>query len=45
MRKVFWDNPYQHTLTTKIASIEGDQILLEDTIIYSFAGGQESDKE
>ena len=44
MRKVFWDNPYQHTLTTKIASIEGDQILLEDTIIYSFAGGQESDK-
>ncbi len=44
MRKVFWDNPYQHTLTTKVASIEGDQLLFEETIAYSFSGGQESDK-
>lgn len=44
MRKVFWDNPYQQTLTTKVASVEGNQILFEETIIYSFCGGQESDK-
>ncbi|MBS3902862.1 MAG: alanyl-tRNA editing protein [Anaplasmataceae bacterium] len=44
MRKVFWDNPYQHTLTTKVDSIIGNQIVFEETIAYSFSGGQESDK-
>lgn len=44
MRKVFWDNPYQQTLTTKVAFVEGDQILVEDTIAFSFSGGQESDQ-
>ncbi len=44
MRKVFWDNPYQHTLTTKIASIDNNRILFEETIAFSFSGGQESDK-
>ncbi|OGB84026.1 alanyl-tRNA editing protein [candidate division TM6 bacterium RIFCSPHIGHO2_12_FULL_32_22] len=44
MKKVFWDNPYQTELTTKVASIENDKILFEETIAYSFAGGQESDK-
>lgn len=44
MRKVFWDNPYQHSLTTKVVSIDGNQLLFEDTIAYSFSGGQESDK-
>jgi Ser-tRNA(Ala) deacylase AlaX len=44
MRKVFWENPYQCTLTTKVASASGDRILLEDTIAFSFSGGQESDK-
>lgn len=44
MRKVFWENPYQHTLITKVASVDGNTILFEDTIAYSFAGGQESDK-
>jgi Ser-tRNA(Ala) deacylase AlaX len=44
MRKVFWDNPYQHQLKTKIASIEGNQVLLDETIAFSFSGGQESDK-
>lgn len=43
MRKVFWDDPYQHTLTTKIVSVEGNRILLEETIAFSFSGGQESD--
>ena len=44
MKKVFWDNPYQHTLSTKVASVNGNQVLFEETIAYSFAGGQESDK-
>lgn len=44
MRKVFWDNPYQDRLVTKVASINGNQLLFEDTIAYSFSGAQESDK-
>jgi Ser-tRNA(Ala) deacylase AlaX len=44
MKKVFWENPYQTTLTTKVASVQSNEVLFEDTIIYSFAGGQESDK-
>lgn len=43
MRKVFWDNPYQQTLETRVASVDGTQILLKETIIFSFCGGQESD--
>lgn len=44
MKKVFWDNPYQHTLTTKVASVDENILTFEETITYSFAGGQESDK-
>lgn len=44
MRKVFWDDPYQTNLVTKIASIDGDRFIPEETIAFSFSGGQESDK-
>lgn len=44
MKKIFWENPYQTSLTTKVASVEGTTVLFDDTIAYSFAGGQESDK-
>ena len=44
MYKVFWDNPYQCTLLTKVASVNGKKVTFEETIAYSFAGGQESDK-
>ena len=44
MCKVFWDNPYQTTLTTTVFLINGNEVLFEETIAYSFAGGQESDK-
>ena len=43
MKKVFWDNPYQQQLKTKINSINGTRILLDETIAFSFSGGQESD--
>lgn len=44
MRKIFWDDPYQQTLMTKVSQVNGNQILLEETIAFSFSGGQESDK-
>ncbi len=44
MRKVFWDDPYQTTLTTKVVSVNRNKILFEETIAFSFSGGQESDK-
>jgi len=44
MQKVFWDNPYQQSLITKVAAISGNRILLEEIIAFSFSGGQESDK-
>lgn len=44
MRKVFWDNPYQDQLMPKVASVTGNRLLFEETIVFSFCGGQESDK-
>jgi len=43
MRKVFWDNPYQQQLGTKVSKVLGNELLFEETIAYSFSGGQESD--
>jgi len=44
MRKIFWDDPYQLTLTTTVKSVSGNRLLLNETIAFSFSGGQESDK-
>ncbi len=44
MKKIFWDNPYQAELTTKVVSVDGNKVLFEETIAFSFCGGQESDK-
>lgn len=44
MKKQFWDNPYQTTLTTTVSSVNGNEVLFAATIAYSFSGGQESDK-
>jgi len=43
MQKVFWDNPYQTVLNTKVKEVNGAEVLFEQTIAYSFSGGQESD--
>lgn len=40
MEKVFWIDPYQHTLKTKVIAINDNEILLEKTIAFSFSGGQ-----
>lgn len=44
MKKIFWDNPYQRELITKVASVHQHELVFEETIAYSFSGGQESDK-
>lgn len=44
MKKVFWENPYQTNLTTTVAAVSGNKVLLDETIVFSFSGGQESDK-
>src|SRR5689334_16974118 len=43
MKKVFWDNPYQNHLSTHVTSVNGNRILFNETIIFSYSGGQESD--
>lgn len=44
MEKIFWKNAYKDKLKAKIQSVDNNKILLEKTIIFSFSGGQESDK-
>ncbi|MBP6985220.1 MAG: alanyl-tRNA editing protein [Alphaproteobacteria bacterium] len=44
MRKVFWDDPYQHTLNTQVVEVNDCEVLFAETIVFSFSGGQESDK-
>jgi len=43
MKKVFWDNPYQSNLMTYVSSVNENRLLFEETIAFSFSGGQESD--
>jgi len=42
-RKLFWEDPYQTHLETRIAGVQGNDITLEATIFYALSGGQESD--
>ncbi len=44
MKKKFWDNPYQTSLETKVIQVDGNSIILEETIGFSESGGQESDR-
>lgn len=43
-RKVFWPEPYRTELQTRVQSVNGNIVTLEDTIFYAFSGGQESDE-
>lgn len=42
-KKVFWEDPYLTQLDTRIASINGSDVTVEQTILFAFSGGQESD--
>ena len=44
VEKVFWSDPYQTRLATRVASVEGDAVTLEETVFFAFSGGQESDQ-
>ena len=44
MKKVFWEDPYQRKLETTVAYVDGNRVLFDETIAFSFSGGQESDK-
>lgn len=44
MKKTFWIDPYLSKLETKIKTLQGNEVVLEETIGYSESGGQESDK-
>jgi Ser-tRNA(Ala) deacylase AlaX len=42
-RKVFWEDPYLTEIDTRVASVNGNDITVEQTIFYAFSGGQEGD--
>lgn len=42
-KKIFWQDPYLTELETTIASIDGNQVTVAETIFYALSGGQESD--
>jgi Ser-tRNA(Ala) deacylase AlaX len=42
--RVFWTNPYQTRLDSRVASITGSEVTLEATILFAESGGQESDR-
>jgi Ser-tRNA(Ala) deacylase AlaX len=42
-RKVFWEDPYRTELATQVVAVNGDEVTLEETILYAMSGGQESD--
>jgi len=42
-QKIFWEDPYQTHLETRVASVTDDLITLKETIFYALSGGQESD--
>ncbi len=41
--KLFWRDPYQRRIETRIADVSGNEVMLAETIFYAFSGGQESD--
>jgi Ser-tRNA(Ala) deacylase AlaX len=41
--KLFWQDPYQSSLDTRLTRIEADRVQLQQTIFYAQSGGQESD--
>ena len=42
-KKIFWENPYLKSIETRIASVNGSNVTVAETIFFAFSGGQESD--
>ena len=43
-QKLFWQDPYLTECTSKVTSIDGNKVKLDQTIFYAFSGGQQSDE-
>lgn len=43
-KKIFWEDPYLTQLDTRITSVKGTDVTVEQTIFFAFSGGQESDR-
>lgn len=41
--KLFWTRPYLANQATRVVSVNGPAVVLEETIFFPFSGGQESD--
>ena len=41
--KLFWQDPYRTSLTTRVRAANGHEVSLVQTILYANSGGQESD--
>jgi Ser-tRNA(Ala) deacylase AlaX len=42
-KKIFWEDPYLTQIETRIASVRGNDVTVDQTIFYAFSGGQEGD--
>jgi Ser-tRNA(Ala) deacylase AlaX len=42
-KKIFWQDPYLTSLDTRVATVGGQDVTIEETIFYAESGGQESD--
>ena len=42
-KKVFWEQPYLKRLETRITTVDGSHVTVDETIFFAFSGGQESD--
>lgn len=43
VRKIFWENPYLTEIDARVTSVNGNIITLDQTIVFAFSGGQQSD--
>lgn len=42
-RTIYWDDPYLTSLCATVVTVSADDVVLDRTIFYAFAGGQERD--
>ncbi|MES9682678.1 alanyl-tRNA editing protein [Gottfriedia acidiceleris] len=43
VKKLFWEDPYLTKTTAIVTEVDGRNVTLNETIIYAFSGGQQSD--
>ena len=43
VKKLFWENPYLTEETAIVTSVSSSVVTLDQTVLYAFSGGQESD--